>query len=237
MQGRLVDSGSSSPYQEKQNNRRESFSPYKQSNSDPIQQSVLRRREFCRRGVQQGGKTSQGFGHYPLDVNSALHMQGNHTTSTTLPEAGSYRPRVSSQRSIHAARTLQHSKASRKMGLPQPLCGSDMLCTHNATHASNEVQNGSGLYVDISKRKTYWLRIKDLPRHVQKILNSVSNLENVAEVWYAIRHFILKKFSKDSELQQTIEFENILNCIISKCMTTEQFFNIVDESCGRPMPA
>ena len=236
MQGRLIDSGSSSPNQEKRNNRRESFSPYKQSNSDPLQQSVLRRREFCR-GLQRGGKTSQGFGHYPLDVNPTLHMQGNHTPSTTMPEAVSYHPRVSSQGSNHAARTLQHSETSRKMGLPQPLCDSDMLCTHYTTHAPNEVQNGSGLYVDISKRKTYWLRIKDLPRHIQKILNSVSNLENVAEVWYAIRHFILKKFSKASELQQRIEFENILNCIISKCMTTEQFFNIVGESCGRPIPA
>jgi hypothetical protein len=187
--------------------------------------------------VQHSGKNSQGLGHYPLDDTATLYMQGNHTPSTTLPEESSYHLGVSSQGSIHATGTLQHSKTSRTMGLPHSLRKYDVLCTHDSTYSSEKVQNGPRSNMEVSKSRTYWLRMKDLPRHVQKILNSISNLENVAEVWYAIRHYIVKKFSNDSELRQTLEFENILNCIMSKCMTTEQFFNIVGESCGFPILA
>jgi hypothetical protein len=154
-----------------------------------------------------------------------------------VPEESSYRTGVSSQGSEHAARTLQHSKTSRTMGLSRSLSGPDVFCTHHTTSASNEVQNGPRSTVETSKSRNYWLRIKDLPRHIQKILNSISNLENVAEVWYAIRHYIVKKFANESELRQRLEFENILNGIMSKCMTTEQFFSIVGASCGLPINA
>jgi hypothetical protein len=187
--------------------------------------------------VRRAGKTPQGLGHYPLDDTATLYMHGNHTSSATLPEASSYHFGVSSQGSGHATRTLQYSKTSRTMELSGSLPRTDVLCTHDAASAPNEMQNGPGSNVEISKSRNYWLRIKDLPRHIQKILNSISNLENVAEVWYAIRHYIVKKFSNESELRQRLEFQNILNCIMSKCMTTEQFFNIVGASCGLPITA
>jgi hypothetical protein len=236
MQGRFIGSGSSPPNQEKRNHRPANYNPYKRPSIKPFQQNLLRRRE-CYRGVQRSGETSQGLGHWPLDDAATLYMQGNHTSSATLPEAVSYRSGVSSQGPIEAARTLQPSKTSRTMGLHRPLPSTDMLCARDPPHSSKEVQNGPRSNVAMSKPRTYWLRIKDLPRHIQKILNSVSNLENIAEVWYAIQHYIVKKFSNDSEFRQTLEFENILNCIMSKCMTTEQFFNIVGESCGFPILA
>lgn len=86
-----------------------------------------------------------------------------------------------------------------------------------------------GRVEDASKTKetSWWLRIRDLPKHVQKIVNSVQNIENVFELEGAIKSFTVKKFASNV---QNIERDKILETIRNACMTQNDFLGILYES-------
>ena len=79
------------------------------------------------------------------------------------------------------------------------------------------------------KESSNWLRIRDLPKHVQKIVNSVENIENVFELERAIGCFTLKKFV-NIDIVQKNERDKILEIIQSACMTQDEFLEIFYEN-------